>query len=656
MTKKVLHLAAVLLGAATVVSCFDKSYDLDNIDLTIGSNADISLPLSSTGNILLRDLMGLEEDGIVQFITDEQGNEYFAVVQDGQADIAPIEIPEINIDPDLTGINTHIDLNVIIPVEEDVKKSGPRRIRINAQGITSEIEDAIYNYRITEEDNAKSEFNNAKTDVDKDVRSLTHIAIKENTATMEVHVDELPEWLEYFYMENGQLYLPAELEISKCVFTCYGEDGKTTVNNITNYQIDEARGYTLIPLTETRTKISARRGMKLEVTFTGASTGQHFVFQPDNAADGIKGTITATGCFEVRGDFDFNTADIDENKFNQWLTNNASPEAIQKIISDGSIQSIMPSEIHVVGDVSMPNIVVEKVTGTLQHEIAAIAPIRLDDMPDFLNDEDVVLDLDNPLILINAKSEMAATATTDITLGSIVGTTHNIVSAPGIEIKQGNNLYYISNGNSKFLPKEYQSAEKLNVTGQVSSLIKKIPEEITVSVAPVTLQAVDFDITKKYNLSVDYQIYAPLTMGEEFRMVYRDTERGWIDDLEDMDKLDIGKIEMKGLVDSNVPGQITLTLIPLDEYGQRIDALRINSEKAPAYAKNHEIKFTLEPAPGYTLNDALAGTNGVMRLDGMTYEARIDQPIKDETVQKNAQIRIHDIKTTLKGGIIYDAN
>lgn len=657
MVKNWLRIVAMLMASVTIVSCIDKSYDIKDIDLTLGTKGDISLPLSSTGNILLRDLMSLEDDGIVQFITDKDGNEYFAVVQDGKADIEPIDIPEVNIDPDLTGINTHIDLNVIIPVaDENVKKNAPRRIRINSQGVIADIKDAVYDYRVTEEDNAKSEFNNAKTEVDKDVRQLSHITIKENTATMNVHVEDLPDWLEYFHMDNGLLLLPEELEIKSCVFTCYGEGGKATVNKITTYQSEEKTGYTIIPLTETRTKIDARRGMKLEVTFSGASTGKHFVFQPNSAADGVKGTISATGYFEVRGDFDFSTADIDETKLNQWLSKNATQEDLQKIVAEGSIQNIMPTDIRVVGDVKMPNIIVEKVTGILQHGIEDIAPIRLDDMPDFLNDEDVVLDLDNPLILLDAKSEMNATATTSITLVSVVGQTRNTVSAPEIEIKQGQNLYYMANDESGFLPKGYASAKRLAITGQVSSLIRKIPEEITISVAPVTLEAKEFDITKKYNLNVEYKIFAPLTIGEEFLMVYRGTERGWIEDLKDYDKLDIGKIEMTGLVDSNVPGHITLTLIPLDENGMRINAIRINSEKAPAYAKDHRITFVLEPAPGHTLNDALAGKSGVMRLDGMTYEARIDHALKGETIQKNAQIRIHDIKTTLKGGIIYDAN
>ncbi|MBQ8050274.1 MAG: hypothetical protein IJ197_01690 [Bacteroidaceae bacterium] len=650
------RLGVVLCIAATTLlfSCIDESYDLDHIDKTIGTTADITLPLSSTGDILLKDLMSLEDDGIVQFITDENGNECFAIVQDGKADIEPIEIKEISVSPGLTDIDTHVDLSAFYPADEAAKHSGRRKVSINTGTLQFEVPDYYYEYEVTEEDNAKSTFTDAKADVNKDVRALEHITIKDNTAHLNVYVPELPDWLEYFYLENGRLYLPDEMEIASCVFTAYGEGSTVVKNTITEFGKDEARGLTIIPLTETNIKISAKRGVELDITFKGLSTGRHFVFTPNSASDGEQGTVTANGEFEVQGIFRFNTADVDEPLLNAYLAKN--PSVAERIHEENSMHSIMPKEIDVHGTAEMRDIIVTNVTGTLQHDIAEIEPIRLEDMPDFLNDDDVVLDLENPVILLKAVSGLTADARTGLTLGSTVGTTRNTVTASNVVIQQGTNLYYMANSKPRFMPDEYKQAKPLDVTGNVASLIKKIPEEITVGVAPVTLEAKDFDVTKRYDLSVEYKIFAPLTIGEEFMMVYRDTERGWIEDLEDLDKLDVGKIELKGKVDSNMPAKITLTLIPLDENGQRISAIKVNSAQAPPNAKDYDITITLEPAPGHTLNDALAGKNGVNRLDGMTYEARINESIKGETIYKTAHIRIHDIKATVKGGITYDLN
>ena len=654
MIKQTIIKVGLFLAATTLFfSCIDKSYDLDDIDLTIGGTADITIPLSSTGNILLKDLMDLEDDGVVQFITDDGGNEYFAVIQDGKADIAPVEIDEIRINPGLTDIDTHVDLSVFYP-DHTASQASRRKITINTGSLHFNVDDVSYEYEVTEKDNAKSTFTNAQTDINKDVRSLEHITIRDNEAKLNVFVSELPEWFDYFHLEKGSLSIPGELEIASCVFTVYGEGDKVVRNTITQFKTDAAKGLTIIPLTETGLKINAKKGVELDITFKGANTGQHFVFKPNAAADRKRGRVTANGDFEVKGVFRLSTADINETKLNRYLDSHQN--LAQQIQQENSLECVMPKNIHVMGKAKMDDMIVTNITGILQHEIAAIEPIRLDDMPDFLNDPDVVLDLENPVILLKAISAIPALTQTGLTLNSVVGNTTNTVKANEVNINKGTNLYYMANSEPKFLPEEYKKAERLNVTGNVASLIKKIPEQIGVGIDPVTLIAKDFDITKKYDLDVEYKIFAPLTVGENFTMVYRDTERHWIDDLDDLEDLDIGKIEMKGKVDSDMPAQITLTMIPIDEFGNRITAIRVNSAQAPANAKDHDIVLTLEPAPGHTLNDALAGKNGVNKLDGMTYEARINEPIKGETIRKTAHIRIHDIKTTLKGGYTYDAN
>ena len=654
MTKDTIIKVGLLLSAATLFfSCFDKSYDLEDIDLTIGGTADITIPLSSTGNILLKDLMDLEDDGVVQFITDDGGNEYFAVIQDGKADIAPLEIDEIRVSANLSDIDTHVDLSTFYP-DRAVSQNSRRRIAINTGNLHFNVDDASYEYEVKEKDNAKSTFTNAQTDINKDVRSLEHITIRDNKAKLNVFLPELPDWFDYFHLEKGSLSVPGELEIASCVFTAYGEGDKVVRNTITQFETDAAKGLTIIPLTETGFKINAKKGVELDFTFKGASTGRHFVFKADAAADRKRGTVTVNGDFEVKGIFRLSTADIDETKLNRYLDSHYN--LAQQIQQENSLECVMPKNIHVMGKAKMDDIAVTHITGILRHDIAAIEPIRLDDMPDFLNDPDVVLDLENPVILLKAISAIPAMTQTGLTLSSIVDKTTNTIKANEVNISKGTNLYYMANNEPEFLPEEYKKAERVGITGSVASLIKKIPEQISVGIDPVTLSAKDFDITKKYDLDVEYKIFAPLTIGENFTMVYRDTERHWMDDLEDLEDLDLGMIEMRGKVDSDMPARITLTMIPIDEYGNRITAIKVNSAQAPANAKDYDIVMTLEPAPGHKLNDALAGKNGVNKLDGMTYEARIDEPIKGETIRKTAHIRIHDIKTTVKGGFTYDAN
>ena len=80
-----------------MTSCVDDKYDLDEVDMTLGVKTDLTLPTSSVGDILLRNVMNLEEDGIVVLIPSplDPYDSIYVVKQSGTADIKPVKINEI---------------------------------------------------------------------------------------------------------------------------------------------------------------------------------------------------------------------------------------------------------------------------------------------------------------------------------------------------------------------------------------------------------------------------------------------------------------------------------------------------------------------------------------------------------------------------------
>ena len=62
-------------GSLVVAGCTDNDYDFDQIDATIGIGGDgLELPASSTADIKLKDVLDLEEDGVV--VEDEETHDY----------------------------------------------------------------------------------------------------------------------------------------------------------------------------------------------------------------------------------------------------------------------------------------------------------------------------------------------------------------------------------------------------------------------------------------------------------------------------------------------------------------------------------------------------------------------------------------------------
>lgn len=654
MKKTPILLLGLVTGTFALQSCVDNNYDLDDIDMTLGTSADITLPSSGTSDILLRNIMDLEDDGVVQFIKDSNGDSIFAVIQDGKADVEDINIGRVEIDNvTFQGIEATVNLDKILnPGSASAFKAPKKKVTINVGGMPITINQE-YEY-VIKSGEAHSDFKQNAGTVSCDVRRIDNITLQEATATLNLTIGRAPSWLKQVYLDNFVLYLPSDLHVASARFI--GDSSPIATDNITDGKIIlTSYGYIW----------DISKALQLEITFDKINnTGKNFKFTPNENPD-KDGELTVDGQFEVQGTFRFGTgdSDVDGAALAAEIATITDPADLAKIMA-GDISPLMPKSIDFNGPTSFKNnkISVKAVSGKVRHAVTAIEPIKLDDLPDFLNHDDVVLDLSNPVILLKATHALPAAAQTGLTLTSTVkGTTHT-VTAPSISIP-GNNVttaYYIADkeADKQMFPEGYKTATKQVHTGKVKDLIEKIPEEIIVGVEPVELEVTDFDITNPYKVDIEYEVFAPMYIGKDMKLVYTDTDRGWGKDLDDLEDLNFENIILKADVDSDLPADIILTLKAIDEDAQEINAITVNSETVPAKAKDHPITLKLEPAAGHTINDALAGKNGVKRLDGIQYEAQIkgNADFDGTALPKNAKIKLKNIKVTIKGNVTYDAN
>ena len=669
--KKSLTLLGLMATAFALHSCIDKDYDLDNIDKTFGNITELTLPPLSTSDIVLRNIMDIAEDddeSIIQFVTDQNGKDIFCVVQTGKAEIDPIKIEPISFAPELSPIEARI--NIGTPSGAPAHKKSPRKISVviggNTYNIPNEYFEKNFEYYITPESGAHHELTTDPVSVIADVRRLDYVGVNERiTLTLNLKVDKRDEkypWLKYIHFNNARLAIPEELELDES-----NNYKNCTFNGEPIVDVKKENGSDIVILTsEDSAPIDITKPITLALTFKGIrNTGAnlHFTPNPDDTKDG---TVTLDGKFEITGTLELKAQDIltyAEDEFTEWIQNpSQGPAIVAKILADKSLQSIVPKWVDITGNAGFDNgsIDVLTVTGKFKHAIGTIDPIMLDDMPDFLSDPAVVLDLQNPAILLKASNEMPATANTAITLTSHANGQTHTVSAPSVQIKrEGTTLFCLADAQPDFLPDEYEGAEKLALDpskNTVKSLIEKIPDQIDVDIQAVELEAENIKINHPYNVGIDYEVFAPLIMGPKFNLVYEDKDDGWGSDLEDVEDIDLGYLELKALVDSDIPADITLTLTPIDANGNKIDDLKVGEIAIPANANKSAIQISIEPTTGHTINDALTGRNGVKQLDGIRYKATIDNPNTGVAIPKEAKIKIYDIYVTIKGGITYDAN
>lgn len=70
-TNQITKLCAMSMVACCFVSCMDDKYDLDKVDMTVGSNVDLWLPHFSTGSLELSSFMDLDQMGFVDTVFNE---------------------------------------------------------------------------------------------------------------------------------------------------------------------------------------------------------------------------------------------------------------------------------------------------------------------------------------------------------------------------------------------------------------------------------------------------------------------------------------------------------------------------------------------------------------------------------------------------------
>lgn len=666
MKTNFLRISAFALVACLLSSCVDEKYDLNNVDLTVGTTGDLTLPTSSTDSIILKNLMDLKDDGIVQIINGE-----YYIVEDGKADVPKINIDNISIpSPSLTNIETSIDANDIANNARVFDASSEEMITISLFGFEIQIPNMTYEYTIKEKDKAYYNIDVTSSEVPSEVVRLDKVVFVDETtldADIQVYFDEDHSFINKVHLDNLKVTLPKGLHVSKAVFRHWTEiDGQVVHEDVEvpEEDINNEEGYIQLTRTDKNTIVGredknhhghedhGNHKIDVLITFDQAITGNDgFTFE--NGEVGLK------GLFKIDGTFRLEAKDFK-------LTEQTIPWALAyELIEKKSFDVIRPKNIDFKGGAAFVNskgdpidIQVKSVSGQVKSDIGDIAPIVLNDMPDFLNDPEVRLDLANPAIFVEVNNPLPAQAKTTITLTSVYDDRDPVIREADIEIKNGHKVYCLAEDPaSANVPSDYSDLDVVPVQiAGLGDLLEKLPKEINVELADVVMDIKDITIPEEYELSLSYKVYTPMEFGENFKLVYQGTEEGLSADLSDINKVNTKGISIKANAVTNLPLNLTLTLDAMDSNNNSLkDIFYVNELVIPAHngaadaTSKHPIELTLTAKEGYSISNLLS------RLDKIKYRAVAEAEDKGKLTEK-AMIKLEDITITLLGGISYDAN
>lgn len=303
---------------------------------------------------------------------------------------------------------------------------------------------------------------------------------------------------------------------------------------------------------------------------------------------------------------------------------------------------------------------VNNVLGTIKPEMN-VEPtnVELTNLPDFLQDDEVKLDITNPIFSFKANNPLQ----TNIEMDGVMTGYKNGQVTKVVKIGSGNG------GNSIILKPSRDNQQTISLTRvataiegatnvvvpNLNDIIETIPDYITVDLEP-TVKSDDYynvELGQKYILNSSYDIDVPLNFGSNLKIVYDETIDNFDLDLEDVDI-------KKAILSINAVNTIPLAMeiknenvSALDANGNVIKDIDVTVEGTITESKDGkaEVSSTLN----INLNETAEGA--ISKLDGLKLKVTaVPGQATDVQLLSTQWLQLTDMKLKIPNGIKVDLN
>lgn len=319
--------------------------------------------------------------------------------------------------------------------------------------------------------------------------------------------------------------------------------------------------------------------------------------------------------------------------------------------------------------VTLGEMTANSVTGVIQPNIdAETTNIELNDLPDFLKDEETRLDISNPVILLRANNPLATPVEIDAVLTPMKNNTQ--IEGKKVEIGSGNEKtpVVLASGENVIALSRTGECTIEGVTSNVkvediNNLLETIPDDIMVDLKPVVRNE-EYYTAKlgwSYEMPSSYEVDVPLSFEQGLNIVYNDSIQDLNKDLNDLDKVGLKNVKVILSVDNAIPLKLQLKAENVqikDVYGNELSAVKKTIEEDKQYvaeSTDGEKPATSELVLNLTSDD----TAFLSKIDRICFKitavtgttTTTGVPLKD-----TQWLKITSIKLSVPGGVNVDLN
>ena len=317
--------------------------------------------------------------------------------------------------------------------------------------------------------------------------------------------------------------------------------------------------------------------------------------------------------------------------------------------------------------VTLGEMTANSVTGVIQPNIEAEnTKIELNDLPDFLKDEETRLDISNPVILLRANNPLATPVEIDAVLTPMKNNAQ--IEGKKVEIGSGNEKtpVVLASGENVIALSRTGGCTIEGVTSNVkvediNNLLETIPDDIMVDLKPVVRNEEYYtaELGIAYEMPSSYEVDVPLSFEQGLNIVYNDSIQDLNKDLNDLDKVGLKNVKVILSVDNAIPLKLQLKAENVqikDVYGNELSAVKKTIEEDKQYvaeSTDGEKPATSELVLNLTSDD----TAFLSKIDRICFKITAVTGTTTGVPLKDTQwLKITSIKLSVPGGVNVDLN
>lgn len=363
-------------------------------------------------------------------------------------------------------------------------------------------------------------------------------------------------------------------------------------------------------------------------------------------------------------------------EFGEKAGEGEKPDENRTITIDGKVTmkgQVVTSEIGGSGSLTMTmhvtlgEMTANSVTGVIQPNIKAeTTDIELNDLPDFLKDEETRLDITNPVILLIANNPLETPVEVDAVLTPMKNNTQ--IEGKKVEIGSGydKDPVKLTPGDNVIALSRTGESSLEGVTANVkvediNNLLETIPDDIVVDLQPVVRNEDYYtaNLGWSYEMPSSYEVDVPLSFEQGLNIVYNDSIQDLNKDLNDLDKVGLKKVKVILSVDNAIPLKLQLKAENVqikDVYGNELSAVKKTIEEDKQYvaeSTDGEKPATSELVLNLTSDD----TAFLSKIDRICFKITAVTGSTTGVPLKDTQwLKITSIKLSVPGGVNVDLN